>query len=119
MFIFATYTETTSSSVGEEAVFVCRNPTADLIDWFVNGSLVGRNPPPGVLPGIVQTDNGTIVNTLTIVGRPEYNGTVVVCEAFFRAGSRSELSPEAYLQGYLASTVLIYALMCNGPPPLE
>ena len=84
-------------SVGEEAVFKCRHPTADFIDWFVNGSLVGRNPPPDVLPGVVQGDDGTTVHTLTIVGHPEYNGTVVVCEAFFRDGPRSELSPAALL----------------------
>ena len=84
-------------SIGEEAVFQCRHPTADLTDWIVNGSLVGSNPPPDVLPGAFQTDHGTVVNTLTIVGRPEYNGTVVVCEAYFREGPRSELSPEAWL----------------------
>ena len=84
-------------SVGEEAVFKCRHPTADLIDWFMNGSVVGFNPPPDVLPGTDQSENGTVVHTLTIVGRPEYNGTVVVCEAFFRDGFQSEHSPEALL----------------------
>ena len=94
-------------SVGEEAVFKCRYPTADSIHWIVNGSLVGFNHPPDILPGIVQTDSGTLVNTLTIVGHPEYNGTVVVCEAFFREGSRSELSPEALLQGQHNSNILL------------
>ena len=84
-------------SVGEDAVFGCRHPTADLIDWIVNGSMIGTNPPPDIYLGIVQGDNETLVDTLTILGRPEYNGTVVVCEAFFRNGSRSELSPEALL----------------------
>ena len=84
-------------SVGEETVFKCRHPTADFIDWIVNGSLVGSNPPPDVYPSTLQSDNGTTVHTLTIVGHPEYNGTVVVCEAFFREGLRSELSPEALL----------------------
>ena len=84
-------------SIGEEAVFQCRYPAADFIDWFVNGSSVGTDPPPNVYTSIIQTDNGTTVNTLTIVGRPEYNGTVVVCEAFFRDGFLSVLSPEALL----------------------
>ena len=91
-------------SVGEEAIFMCHHPTADLIDWFINGSLVGANPPPDIFPSTILDDNGTIVDTLSIVGRPEYNGTVVVCEAFFRDGRQSQFSPEVLLQGYTICT---------------
>ena len=40
------------------------------------------------------------MDTLTIIARPEYNGTEVVCVAVFFDGSRPELSPAALLQGY-------------------
>ena len=88
-------------SVDEEAVFRCRHPTADFIGWIVNGSSVGTNPPPDVFVSTVQDDNGNTVHTLTIVGRPDYNGTTVVCEAFYRDTRPIELSPEALLQGIL------------------
>ena len=88
-------------SVGEEAVFRCRHPTADFIGWTVNGSIVGSNPPPDVFASTVQDDDGNTVHTLTIVGRPEYNGTTVVCAAVYLDGRPSELTPEALLRGKL------------------
>ena len=88
-------------SVGEEALFRCRHPTADFIGWFVNESLVGTNPPPDIFAGTVQDNDGNTVHTLTIAGRPEYNGTTVVCAAVYLDGRPSEPTPEALLQGFV------------------
>ena len=96
------FTEVPTSQVvfvGEESVFRCRHLTANLIDWRVNGSLVGQNPPPDITPGTVRDDDDSLVNTLTIIAHPEYNGTEVVCVAVFYDGSQPELSPAVVLQG--------------------
>ena len=92
------FTEVPSSQVvhiGEEAVFRCHHSTTRLIDWIVNGTLLDHPPPPDIIP---STEDGTQVATLTIIARPEYNGTVVKCEAVFRNAS-PEISPAAILQG--------------------
>ena len=86
--------------VGEEAVFRCRHPTADIIGWRVNGSSVGQNHPTDITPGTTRDDDGNLVNTLTIIARPEYNGTEVQCVALFRDGSPTVTSPPSVLQGY-------------------
>ena len=85
--------------IGEETVFRCRHPTADVIVWRVNGSSVGQNPSPDISPGTIGDYDGSLVNTLTIVARPEYNGTEVVCVALFIDGSPFETSPLSVLQG--------------------
>ena len=83
--------------VGSEAVFRCRHSTADNIRWRVNGTLIsGRNPPPDITPGV---EDGTPVDTLTIVARLDYNGTTIVCVAQFDDGSSDETSqPPAVLR---------------------
>ena len=64
-------------AIGAEAVFRCQHPAADIIiRWRVNGSLVGRNPPPDISLDVIRDDNGNLVDTLTITALPEYNGTV-------------------------------------------
>ena len=80
-------------------MFRCRHPNADLLAWRVNGSSVGQNPPPDITPGTQRDDDGGLVYTLYIIARPEYNGTEVVCVAFFIDRSQLELSPPAILQG--------------------
>ena len=86
-------------ATGAEAVFRCRRPTADVIRWRVNGSLVGRNPPPDITPSIIRDDNGNSVDTLTITALPQYNGTEVVCVARFDDSRPEELSQPAILIG--------------------
>ena len=84
--------------VGEEAVFRCHHSTSRLIDWRVNRTLLDRPPPSYILLDTVPNEDGTLVNILTITARPEYNETVVECEAVFR-NAPPELSPAAILQG--------------------
>ena len=85
--------------IGEETVFRCHHSTADVIAWRVNGSSVGRNPPTDITPSTNRDDDDNLVYTLTIIARPEYNGTVVECVAVFLDGSSTEVSPTALLLG--------------------
>ena len=82
---------------GVEAVFRCQHLTARFLGWIVNGSTVGQTPPPGITTDTSQGENGTLVNTLTILTHPEYNKTEVECEAFFSNGSPSEVTPPVIL----------------------
>ena len=86
-------------SVGVEAEFRCRHSTADFIRWRVNGSLVGGNPPSGIIRDTTRDDSDNLVDTLTITARPEYNRTVVVCVASFDDGSPNEETFPAELIG--------------------
>ena len=86
-------------ATGAQAVFRCRHPTADIIRWRVNGSLVGGNPPPDIIRDIIRDDNGNLVDTLTITARPQYNGTEVVCVARFDDRRPEELSQPVILIG--------------------
>ena len=84
-------------SMGTEAVFRCRHPTADDIKWKVDESFVGRNSPPDITPGDI-TEDGNLVDTLTIVAKLDYNTTVVVCMAEFYDETPNERSePPAML----------------------
>ena len=84
--------------VNEPAKFRCKHPAARFIDWLVNGSSIAQSPPADITPGTSTDDNGNLLNTLTIIGRLEYNGTEVQCEAVFHDGN-SEFSPNVTLQG--------------------
>ena len=107
-------------AVGAVAEFRCRHPTADAIRWRVNGSLVGRSPPPDIIPSTTHDDNGNLVDTLTITARREYNGTEVVCVARFDDGSLDEQTEPATLLGtigiakscilFILSSLLSYSL---------
>ena len=84
--------------VGSEAVFRCRHLTADFITWGINGTSVGRSPPPDITPGTTRDEEGSLVDTLTVVARLEYNKTVVVCVVEFFDGTPDETSePPALL----------------------
>ena len=90
-------------STGAEAVFRCRHPTADIIKWRVNGSLVERNSTDITL-ATVYDSAGTanqMVYTLTIIARAEYNGSMVVCVAQFDEGASDEQTQPALLLGML------------------
>ena len=68
-----------------EAVFRCRHQSSDaFINWRIDGSPAGQYF--DITVGSTN-ENGTIVNTLTIPARSEYNGTEVVCVAYFLNGS--------------------------------
>ena len=85
--------------MGETAVFSCRHLTALIILWRVNGSLVGRTPPPDITPGTTRDDGDNLVDTLSIAALREYNGTEVVCVAKFDDGSPDEETFPAELIG--------------------
>ena len=62
------------------ATFRCRLESGDNIDWLINGS----NPRRFIdlKPSLnFHSDNGTIVDTLSITVTPEHNGTQVACVA--------------------------------------
>ena len=96
---FAEYPSNITLPFGSEiqAVFKCRHPTANFIDWRVNGTSVGQSPPTDITPGTIRDDDGNLVNTLTIIARPEYNGTEVECVAVFSGGSPDEATPSVTL----------------------
>ena len=93
--------------IGEVAEFRCRHPTADIIAWRVNGSSVRQNSSPDITPGTSRDDDGALVCTLTIIARPEYNGTDVVCVAVFIDESVPQPSPPALLRGIAILIILM------------
>ena len=78
-------------------MFKCRHLLADSIRWQVNGTLIGRNLPPDITPGTTRDEDDNLVDTLTIVARPEYNGTGVVCVARYDNESPEESTDTAIL----------------------
>ena len=77
------------------AEFRCRHTTADVLVWRVDGSLISlANPPPDITAEFISGGS-----KLTIVGRPEYDGTEVVCVAKFFSSSPGESTNLAILRG--------------------
>ena len=77
---------------GLEAVFECRYPGDGIThSLFVNGNVIDVNVPSGDSPA-----------SLTVPTRPEYNNTVVQCEAVVRMGGSAVfvLSDNATLTVY-------------------
>ena len=77
---------------GLDAVFECLYPGDGIIhSLIVNGSVIDANVPSGDPPA-----------SLTVSARPEYNNTVVQCEATVRVGEGREyvLSDSATLTVY-------------------
>ena len=87
-------------NVGETAHFRCRHATADVITWKINDSLIDNNNLPlGITPS-ADGEGGGVVYTLSIIGRPEYNGTKIVGVAVFISSlSNDETIPAAILEG--------------------
>ena len=88
---------TQNVNAGDTAAYRCKHDTADIIRWRVNGSLIGRNPPPDVTSNIVTDKNGDLDGTLTIVAHLEYNQTEIVCVARFDDGSPEEITSSVLL----------------------
>ena len=101
-------------AIGAEAEFRCQHSTADAIRWRVNGSLVGRSPPPDIILDLVYDVNGNLVDTLSITARPEYNGTEVVCVARFDNGSPAEQTEPATLLGIAKISAFFYTFILQG-----
>ena len=62
-------------AVDTEAVFQCQHLNSDFITWRINEISI-RN-----FPDIVNTRRNGSVSSLTITGRPEYNGAMIECVA--------------------------------------
>ena len=111
MIIIAAFDEAPISvevPVGSEAVFRCRHSTADIIRWRVNETLLGNNRPTDI-----TSESDSLVYTLTIEARLDYNGTTIVCVARFDDGSPDETSqPPAVLrvQGEIYTCILLVLL---------
>ena len=83
------------SGIETNALFRCRHQLLDaIIGWQINGSSIGQylDVKRGVIP-----DNDSLVETLTIPALLEYNGTTVVCLAFFTDGSPTKSTPAVTL----------------------
>ena len=72
----------------EMVIFRCQHTSAFTITWTINGSYL-RNVPDVVLQ---QSYN---VSTLSLMGRPEYNHTVVECVALLLIGNTMHQSERA------------------------
>ena len=81
-------------NIGEIAIFRCRHENADFLRWMINGTLLSRSMRP---PSISTNEGDDLVQTLTIVGRLDYNQTEVVCVARFDSGIEEETTPGAFL----------------------
>jgi hypothetical protein len=84
------------NDVEKDAVFRCRHQRKEaVISWLINGS--SSRIFPDVDDGVIQDNNGTFVDTLTIPAIPEYSGIEIVCIATFFDGSPREVTPPANL----------------------
>lgn len=89
---------------GTDAVFRCRHSTADYISWMVN-ELSHRHFPEDIVTSSANDHNGTLVSTLTIPARLQYNGTKVVCVAIFFSGSPTPIKTPPVILTVLAGTL--------------
>ena len=79
----------------ENVVFRCRHQRLDaVIGWQIDRLPHGHYP--DIVDGSIRS-NGTLVYTLIIPARLEYNRTEVVCQALFPDGSPIESTPPAVL----------------------
>lgn len=80
------------AAVGSEAVFRCQHPAAVSIAWQLNETL----HIPGSIPGITlefNTEDDSLVYTLTVVAKVDYNKTRVACMAYFTDGTTETSAP--------------------------
>ena len=95
------FTELPSSLMvtpGTRATFRCRHETADVIGWRVNGTSIAQFNNPDFIPGTIRREDGSLVHILTVVVRPEYDDTEVVCiAAFIHQQLPLELTPAVTL----------------------
>ena len=75
-------------TVDTVAIFQCQHPTADGINWRINGSALRD-----LLEGFSTDRNYDGVFTLTITGLPEYNYAVIKCVALFSNYPSEETDP--------------------------
>ena len=74
-------------------MFTCETDGGGLTGWTVNGTILQSLPPEirsNVVVSGTNTDEGTVVEELTIPARAEYNGTRVQCLVGIFGGSSDE-----------------------------
>ena len=89
--------ESRTVNVSDIAVFRCRHPHADNIEWRVDGTPVSVHAPPEINPGFIRDQNGNLIDTLRITAIPGYNNSEVVCVA--KIGTQSVPTFPAILRG--------------------
>ena len=104
---------------GEPIVCRCLHTSPEaIISWLVNGSSLTSGLFPDIKTDSV-VENGTIVYTLTIPARSEYNRAEVECVAFFLDGSPTEttlpailtIDPGNYLTGTATFILLQFVIL--------
>ena len=88
---FAVQPMSVKQAEGLEAVFECLYPGETAYDWSVNGTILSSLS-PNIASDIVSIPSvGGSRASLTILARPEYNNTVVQCEAIVRVNGTPDL----------------------------
>ena len=96
--------------LGLDAVFRCQHRGALSIGWLVDGIPENRLNNSGmfITSGNYRDENNSLVYTLTIFARPEYNGTTVVCVATFLDSPLQRSSPARLtIEGLYNISILI------------
>ena len=86
-------------------MFTCET-VGDVTTWRVNGISLESLPPEirsDVVVSVTNTDEGTVVEELTIPARAEYNGTRVQCLVGIFGGSSDESEN---------ATLMIQGMLC-------
>lgn len=92
---FTRIPESQTVGLGLDAVFHCQHRGALSIGWLVNGVPENRLNDSGMFikSGNYRDQDNSLVYTLTILARPEYNGTMVECVAPFLDGPAQRSPP--------------------------
>ena len=86
------------------AVFYCQHTTANVITWRINGTSLGDFP-EGVSSAIISGG----IFTLMIAALPDYNLTVIECEALFSDSPSAQTEPAIMMiQG-----MSLYVIVCH------
>ena len=83
-------------AVDTVAVFRCHHPTATLIAWKINGTLIDQTMRSDFPEGVTINRNISVA-TLTFVALLEYNQTRIQCVAFFTDFPSEETNPAILL----------------------
>ena len=78
-------------TVGAAATFHCRYPSADVVNWLINGTTLKNLPSD--LEGSFHT-NGRGAS-LTVTALPVYNASMIQCRAYFADGFEDDITTPA------------------------
>ena len=81
-------------TVDAEATFHCSHPRANVIIWLINTTEINKR---------TELEHTFRVNfrgnVLTVIALPEYNTTMIQCQAFFSTGSITSTAAILNIQG--------------------